>query len=755
MQSIIPYQLRRRGKLSAFVAFVLVTFLVSGAYSNTLTSDDEYVPLTRPTPPEARPGNPPPSKVRPAKNIPKPPRHVKNAASLFPILPPDFPDEASLLNPTSLDKLQSPPISRSPRVVEFPEEMVKDLFPEALYHGAQSASVGTKGVLPREGQWTPPEGSFAATWTAPKSFDIQDRDEDVPLNRIQFDFEGRTESNKAKALRISRRDVVRNAFLHAWEGYKSNAWGHDEVGPVSGKPGATIIDSLDTLLLMGLQDEYIYARKHVRELDFGIISGINWDKGPDSLGRKDVASIHAFETVIRYMGGLLGAYDLSGDSLLLQRAEELGKIILPVFDTSSGVPMSRLKPKNPEPVYTGHGIQLAEAGSLMLEYTRLSQLTGNQTYFNMAQRGMDYIDQVLIPKSPYKPLLPVIFSTEGFNGNLLGTYSFGGMADSYYEYLLKQHILLRGKISRYAQLYSNTIDKASETIFREVGVVHGKKLTTVGEMKNGKFQPAMEHLSCFVGGMLAMGSRVLSYRSKDLFHGRRISQTCYYLGSANPSGLQSERSDFYKQDDPKRYEIVVDEDSDEEVFLPRGSPPGVRVMHKQYMSRPEAIETVWYMYRITGDEKYQNQGWRMFTDWISKTEAPFGFSSVNDVKLEKPGLTDKMESFVLAETFKYYFLLFSDPSELSLDDYVLNTEAHPFIHHPDRKPGFSKMLDKSRIPRSELHGEIGKGTNVQKFGCRDLLLSLNLIPEPTETPVLPKPDQEHEEEGRGKGGQVI
>jgi mannosyl-oligosaccharide alpha-1,2-mannosidase len=229
---------------------------------------------------------------------------------------------------------------------------------------------------------------------------------------------------------------------------------------------------------MRLPEEYLLAREHVRDVDFGIISGLDWGRGPNRIGRKE-ASIHAFETVIRYVGGLLGAYDLSGDPLLLKRAEELAKIILPVFDTSSGVPLSRLNAKTPLPVYGGHSIQLAEAGTLALEYTRLAQITGNRTYFDLAQRGMDYLDQVLAPKSTFQPLLPSVFSTEAYRGGMMGTFSFGGQgesflapastpgwlisfvllfnpttADSYYEYLIKQHVLLRGAVPRYAQLVS-------------------------------------------------------------------------------------------------------------------------------------------------------------------------------------------------------------------------------------------------------------------------------------------------------------
>jgi hypothetical protein len=46
-----------------------------------------------------------------------------------------------------------------------------------------------------------------------------------------------------------------------------------------------------------------------------------------------------FETVIRYLGGLLGAYSLSGETVLLLRADDLGRMLLPAFNTTSGFPM--------------------------------------------------------------------------------------------------------------------------------------------------------------------------------------------------------------------------------------------------------------------------------------------------------------------------------------------------------------------------------------------------------------------------------
>jgi mannosyl-oligosaccharide alpha-1,2-mannosidase len=94
--------------------------------------------------------------------------------------------------------------------------------------------------------------------------------------------------------------------------------------------------------------------------------------------------------------------------------------------------------------------------------------------------------------------------------------------------------------------------------------------------------------------------------------------------------------------------------------------------------RPEAIESVWYMYRITGDKTWQDKGWKMFESIIKVTSSEYGHSAIYDVTLKEPYQLDEMESFWLAETLKYFYLLYSTPDVISLDEWVLNTEAHPF-----------------------------------------------------------------------------
>ncbi|KAI1486362.1 glycosyl hydrolase family 47-domain-containing protein [Biscogniauxia mediterranea] len=104
----------------------------------------------------------------------------------------------------------------------------------------------------------------------------------------------------------------------------------------------------------------------------------------------------------------------------------------------------------------------------------------------------------------------------------------------------------------------------------------------------------------------------------------------------------------------------------------------VDVNFKRYILRPEAIESVWYMYRITGDKYWQDKGWKMFNAIISQTRTEAGNSAIDNVLVRDSKKVDEMESFWTAETLKYFYLLYSDPTLISLDEWVLNTEAHPF-----------------------------------------------------------------------------
>ncbi|GAK66019.1 seven-hairpin glycosidase [Moesziomyces antarcticus] len=529
--------------------------------------------------------------------------------------------------------------------------------------------------------WKPPVQELS---TAPKALP-------KALPKVQHAFEdatrhsGRRNDPARDELVARRQKLVRNAFIHAWEGYKKHAWGHDELRPVSKSAqdpfngwGASIVDALDTLLVMGLPKEYDLARQHVRDIDFRLVGG---DRS--AYGNAD-GRIPVFETAIRYLGGFVSAYDLSGDVLMRDRAEELAQLILPAFDTITGVPAGRIRmmetPEHPsrKPLDQSGSVILAEAGSLLLEFTRLWQVTGNRTYFDRVQRTTDWLDRNMTAAGRIETLFPNMIYPE--RNISYGTISFGGMADSYYEYLIKEHQLLGGRLEQYSRMYSDAIEGAKKLLISRIDTVPGVSLMTIGELSGSRYTAKLEHLACFSGGMLGLGSRIMTERADDIDLAKGITGTCWWSYNSSTTGIGPENLIFYTNDDDDRFELISLPDGTSRRGKPRGNPiVGVRSVHTSYLNRPETIESVFYMWRITGDAVWQERGWQMFASWVTHCMTDAGFSAIYDVNRSPADWSDSMESFTFAETFKYYYLLFSPPELISLDEYVFTTEAHPLL----------------------------------------------------------------------------
>ncbi|KAL1654506.1 hypothetical protein SLS61_003110 [Didymella pomorum] len=209
-----------------------------------------------------------------------------------------------------------------------------------------------------------------------------------PIKKIQFDF--KSETPEAKAARIAKLDTIRNIAKKSWKGYRELAWEHDELKPVSGEfkdpfAGwrATLVDALDTLWIMGMKEEFTDAVRAVATLDFTTTSR---------------ADIPLFETTIRYLGGLLAAYDISGKQykVLLDKAVELAEVLYSAFDTPNRMPETYYYWRSQfasNPHRAGTRVVLAEIGSLSMEFTRLSQLTGDQKYYDAIARITDLLEE--------------------------------------------------------------------------------------------------------------------------------------------------------------------------------------------------------------------------------------------------------------------------------------------------------------------------------------------------------------------------
>ncbi|EDV28003.1 uncharacterized protein TRIADDRAFT_53127 [Trichoplax adhaerens] len=450
-----------------------------------------------------------------------------------------------------------------------------------------------------------------------------------------------------KVHRTDRQKEVAKAFQHAWQGYKKFAWGHDELRPISRSHstwfdiGLTIVDSIDTILIMGLKDEYSEARDW-------IANKLTFNKNRD---------VNLFEITIRALGGLLSAYNISGDQVFLNQAKELGHRLLPAFNTPSGIPYSDVNLGSSTahgPSYGGDS-SLSEVSTIQLEFRYLSYLTKDENYKRLADNVITKIQKL----SKKDGLCPMYINTH--TGQFTsGTVTLGARGDSYYEYLLKQWLQTYKQETRFKEYYEEAMDGVIKHLIKKSVP---NQLTYVGEMHGSQFSPKMDHLVCFLAGNLALGAHN-GLPAKHLQIGKELTETCYQMYARMPTLLSPEI--VYFNTNPHGIEDIIVKPNDAHNLL-----------------RPETVESLFILYRITRDPKYKNYGWNIFKAFEKECRVENGYSSLNSVK-QHGSYRDKLESFFLAETLKYLFLLFSDDDDegrmiepVPLNQYVFNTEAHP------------------------------------------------------------------------------
>ena len=514
------------------------------------------------------------------------------------------------------------------------------------------------------------------------------------LPQVQHDFG--PETDEAKAIRLQRLGAVKSSFEHSWAGYKAHAWMQDELSPLNGGSvqafggwAATLVDSLDTLWIMGMKEEFDEAVDAAKDIDFNSTS-------------EDMLNI--FETTIRYLGGFLGAYDLTGGTypVLLQKATEVGELLYCAFDTPNRMPVTRWYWKQAlegAQQKAGSATLIAEIGSLTLEFTRLSQLTGNLKYYDAVKRILDEFEKFQTQTS-LPGLWPTLMNADtlSFQDN---SYTLGGMADSWYEYLPKQHMLIGGRDDedQIKTMYDLAMTTAINNIFFQPMIPDNKDVlmsgaVTVDSNNRIRLNPQGQHLGCYTGAMVAIGAKIFE-KPEQMNTARKLVDGCVWAYDSMPSGIMPEQFSMVPcemnsncQWDEKKWEAAVlekakakteqgqDFKNDAQLLnhtihqdnLPKGFS---EIWDPRYLLRPEAIESVFVLYRLTGDTDLPDSAWRMFSNIERNTRTDFGNAMISDVRIDKSAKQNKMESFWTAETLKYFYLIFSEPSVVSLDEYVL------------------------------------------------------------------------------------
>lgn len=457
------------------------------------------------------------------------------------------------------------------------------------------------------------------------------------------------EKEQSDALARSRRLHVKRAMQHAWRSYEKFSFGQDELMPQSGKGsthwggmGTTLVDSLDTLWLMGMKEEFQRARDWVAH----------------HLSFDQVGSVSFFETTIRSLGGLLSAYDWSHDNVFLEKAQDLGSRLFHAFDSPSGLPYGQVhlgSNRVSNIGWTGGNAILAEAGTCQLEFRYLSKTTANPDYKEKSEHAFMLLKEMNPPHALYPNFVKNAVNKPVFANNKV---TFGAMADSFYEYMLK--LWLQGGKTEdvYREMYDESMQGMHDVLL-QTSTPSG--LVFIADRNGGRLDTKMDHLVCFMGGLLALGAYTdplgldSARAQRDLKTAKALTYTCYQMYARMETGIAAEYVQFYPNKDFE---------------------PGRGARH--YLLRPETVESFFILSYLTGDPVYREWGWEVFQsiERYCKTDLAYGaLSNVQDTN-GKP--RDSMESFFLAETLKYLYLLFDPDTEVDiLHKHVFNTEAHP------------------------------------------------------------------------------
>ncbi len=433
------------------------------------------------------------------------------------------------------------------------------------------------------------------------------------IARENSSLSGNQKINKAQLAK-----EVKEQFLHAWEGYKKYAWGHDELKPLSKSYKdwygvsllMTPVDAFDTMTLMGLTKEAAEAKKL-------ILDSLSFDK--------DIY-VKNFEITIRMLGGLLSAYELDRDTQFLSLAEDLGNRLLLAFNSKTGMPYMFVNLKTGKT--KGEISNPAEIGTLLIEFGTLSKITGNPVYYYKAKNA-------LVQLYNRRSKIGLVGSTININtGKWKNTEShISGGIDSYYEYLLKSWKLFGDKDCK--KMWETSINAINKYLADSVstGFWYGQ-----ADMNTGK------RTSTFFGSLDAFFPAELSL-SGDLKRAGALENSCFKMWNLN--GIEPEAINY----------------------------TNMKIISPQYYLRPEIIESAYYLYHYTHDEKYLEMGKTFLDDLVKYCKTDAGFSELRNVVTKEK--QDAMESFFLAETLKYLYLLFSPESTLNFNKIIFNTEAHP------------------------------------------------------------------------------
>jgi mannosyl-oligosaccharide alpha-1,2-mannosidase len=379
---------------------------------------------------------------------------------------------------------------------------------------------------------------------------------------------------------------------------------------------------------------------------------------------------------------------MSRRKAVLKQATVLADNLLHAYDERTGLPWPRIDFRTGQPstvdLYTTGTegekdpiIGPARVGSNFLENCVLSKLTGKPEYCARATQAW-----APLVRNKYIEEIPGLVDGKIniLTGEPVGAQRHWDTGhDSYYEYLLKASMLRPD--SPNAKIYRDRWIQAAEALRHnltsrsEPSNRHKTSHLYMGKWDGPWFLNEMSHLACFAPGNLLLGGRHLQ-RNDLVVLGQALLEGCRHAYSASPTGLGPELFSWIPAVGA-RGGIFEPKSSRQESEL---SKYGYWVADSRYKLRPEYVESLFYAFRITGEQRYRDWAWEAFEAMEKHCKTRFGYASIADVMVESGEVQwiDEAESYWAAETLKYLFLIFEDVNAASLDDWIFSTEGHLF-----------------------------------------------------------------------------
>ncbi|EKG17477.1 Glycoside hydrolase family 47 [Macrophomina phaseolina MS6] len=470
----------------------------------------------------------------------------------------------------------------------------------------------------------------------------------------------------------TRADAVKEAFDFAWNGYYTYAFPNDELHPISNgfgntrnNWGASAVDALSTALVMQNREIVNQILEYIPTIDYTTTS----------------TEVSLFETTIRYLGGMISAYDLLKGPLshladnstqvdaLLEQSKVLADALKYAFDTPSGVPANNLWfTNNSDDGTPTNG--LATVGTLVLEWTRLSDLLGDDEYAQLSQKAESYL---LNPQPAYNEPWPGLVGTDISieNGSFVdASGGWVGGADSFYEYLIKMWVYDSDRFSEYKDRWILAVDSSIQYLASHPS--SRPDLTYLAAYDNQTTLNVSQHLACFDGGNFILGGNVLG-RQDYVDFGLELVEGCRNTYVSTLTGIGPEIFSWNTSTLPGNQSAFYDKN-------------GFWIRDGFYDLRPEVLESYYYAYRQTRDPKYQEWAWEGFVNINATSRQGSGFTAVTNVNAPNGGSPDdNQESFLFAEVMKYAYLIHAEEADYQVfggdggsNGWVYNTEAHPF-----------------------------------------------------------------------------